>query len=383
MIRSSRRDPSEAADLFEPAVIHGNLFQALHFLRTNSNRPTAFPLIEAVGLLQMALLAAMFAWRPPPMPLGGILLSTLNHAVSGVLMVLIGLAGRSAWEAWKGRLAGYWKIVASWKWLGLTARLTLLHYIVSSVYSILKLLIPFYHHASFDSRLWELDRALFFGYSPNSLFLELFRQPMLLRLVDFIYADIFFAFLMVSFPFFISHPSDARRHAFFLGNAVLWFTGLCLYLLVPSIGPIYRFPEVFRGTDTLFPHSRILQTALIKNYTALEKVLAGVAPADLKLDFGIAAFPSLHVGLESYVALWIRGDSRVANRLAWGLSMVTFIGSVVTGWHYLVDALAGLMLAFLCYYFARFWESKLAGSDRSAIEPGSQPADGKEIITLP
>jgi len=64
---------------------------------------------------------------------------------------------------------------------------------------------------------------------------------------------------------------------------------------------------------------------------------------------GIAAFPSLHVAFEFLVWLWLRRVWRAGAMLFAIFTVLIFLGSVVTGWHYLIDALAGLALAFVAY----------------------------------
>src|SRR5262249_26055266 len=80
-------------------------------------------------------------------------------------------------------------------------------------------------------------------------------------------------------------------------------------------------------------------------------VWAGINPS-----LGIAAFPSLHVASQLYSALWVR---RLAPTLGFVLLLtvgVLFVGSIVTGWHYLIDSVAGLVLAGAAHrLWARAW----------------------------
>ena len=49
---------------------------------------------------------------------------------------------------------------------------------------------------------------------------------------------------------------------------------------------------------------------------------------------------------EVLVTLWIRGRWRLLFTL---IALIIFLGSVITGWHYLIDSIAGVILAILCY----------------------------------
>ena len=65
--------------------------------------------------------------------------------------------------------------------------------------------------------------------------------------------------------------------------------------------------------------------------------------------FGIAAFPSLHVGFQTFVFLWFRRLWLSGQIIFAIFVLLIFLGSVITGWHYLVDAYAGLLLAAIAY----------------------------------
>ena len=60
-------------------------------------------------------------------------------------------------------------------------------------------------------------------------------------------------------------------------------------------------------------------------------------------------FPSLHVAFQTFVFLWFR------RLWTWGevtfalFVFVIFLGSMITGWHYMIDGLAGLLLAWLVW----------------------------------
>lgn len=310
-------------------------------------------LIEGMCIAQIATAAVLLLWKKPPR-VAGVIAHTLGWLPFSILLLFVmGVGLRMGWERVRGRFSSYWGVVRSREWLVLSARLLVLNLVVALVYSLLKLFIPLINPASFDQRLWDLDRLLLGGRSPNIFFLELFRQPALFRAIDFIYGHIFFCFLLIQ-PLFLAVPSSEKRTRFFLGNALLWFSGACLYLLIPSIGPIYRFPEVFAGTDEFFPGSRAFQTLLMSNYSAVIGLASGLAPATpVSGSYGIAAFPSLHVAYESYVAMWVSGTSRPVGAALWFLTAVTLFGSVITGWHYWIDSIAGLLLGWLCFVSTR------------------------------
>jgi hypothetical protein len=246
--------------------------------------------------------------------------------------------------AWRqGRARAYLRVIRSRVWITDTLRLVVFGAWTSYTYGCIKLLIPVGHPRLFDQELWNLDARLFFGFSPNVFFLSIFSHPLVLKAIDWTYANIFLASLWISSIYFLSAPNRRLRIAFMSSNAALWLTGAWLYMLVPSLGPAYRFPDVWLPLSASLGRTQFLQRLLMTNY---QSALHG-GPANLL--YGVAAFPSLHVGFVTLVFLWMRRLERWGAVLFGTLTLLIFIGSVVTGWHYLVDSIAGLVLAWGCY----------------------------------
>jgi hypothetical protein len=218
-----------------------------------------------------------------------------------------------------------------------------------AAYGWIKLAVPLLHPRLFDQELWDLDAKLFLGHSPNEFFLALFSAPAVLRAIDWSYANIFYASLLIASAFFASSTSRRLRVAFMNSNVLLWLAGAWLYVAVPSLGPAYRFPEVWLPLAGLLDRTQTLQRVLMSNYQSVLAFLHGAANRPVQILFGIAAFPSLHVGFQTLAFLWMRRMWR-GGEVIFGVFVVAIlIGSLVTGWHYLIDGIAGIALAWLCY----------------------------------
>src|SRR5207248_3280852 len=89
----------------------------------------------------------------------------------------------------------------------------------------------------------------------------------------------------------------------------------------------------------------------MSNYTAVLASLRGT-PRPINILFGVAAFPSLHVAFQTLAFLWMRRLTSWGGTLFGIFALFIFIGSIVTGWHYLVDGIAGALLAWGCYIAA-------------------------------
>jgi len=302
---------------------------------------------EAFVLVNLAVIV-LFGIRSLPIVgdpvriVGGLLLSMCVQAILGV-------AVRSV-VALVRRDRGYFRVLRSGQWLRDTARLIVGGALIIFAYGWIKLVVPLYHPALFDQALWDLDQTLFFGISPAVFFLDLFGEPSLLRIVDWSYANIFLASTLLAGAYFFSEPSRRIRVAFFNGYALLWITGAWLYLLVPSLGPAYRFPEIWLAQGESLKVTQYFQALLMKNYRdVLRAGATGEVTTPIRIAFGIGAFPSLHVGFQTFVFLWMR-RLWTAGEVLFGLFvLVIFLGSMITGWHYLIDGLVGLALGWVCF----------------------------------
>lgn len=299
---------------------------------------------EAFTLANL-ILAALLLHRS--LPLAAPLFNVLAFASGLAMQALAGIAVRCAIAAAR-RDHAYLRIIRRRAWIADTLRLIAAGSFAVFTYGWIKLVVPLYHPTLFDQTLWDLDRALFFGLSPNVFFLDLFNGA--LRAFDWSYAMIFYVSTIVAFAYFLSHPSRRIRAAFANGNCVLWIAGAWLYFLVPSVGPAFRFPDLWLVHEQALARTQELQALLMRNYQNVLRAGAGEpVTRRIQLVFGIGAFPSLHVAFQMYVFLWMR-RLFTAGEVLFGLFVaIIFLGSMITGWHYLIDGLCGVALALACY----------------------------------
>lgn len=280
-----------------------------------------------------------------------------------------GIAVRCVIAKLRGELGAYLRILKTPGWLVDTARLVVFGALMVHTYFWIKLMVPLMHPRLYDQELWDLEQKMFFGYSPNILFLDLFSNQTVLRFIDVSYARIFFVSMTVAFMFFLSAPTRRLRAAFMAGNTFMWLVGAWLYMLIPSLGPAIRFPDVWIPFAAGLPMTQHFQAFLMHNYREVLRLPSGTAK-DVQLMFGVAAFPSLHVAFQTYVFLWMR-RLWVYGEIVFGVfALVILIGSVVTGWHYLIDGFAGILLAAASYLIgSRLWRFREWRRLRAARKP--------------
>jgi hypothetical protein len=325
-----------------------------------------YPLLDVIVLIHVALVHLLL--RSNGLALGvGALVNTLSKVGPPLAAsALAGLAVRAGWEWWHGRGREYLALLGRGRWLLSTARLLVGAILTSHFYLWLKLAVPLINARSYDQELWDLDRLLFFGVSPNELLVGSLSLPAFVRAMDLIYVIAFFVSVSIAIPLILAIPDDRRRFAYFIGHSALWIAGAWLYLLIPSLGPAYRFPDVWTEVYMLFRESRHLQYDLLQNYIRVTNFRDSGVLSSVNVAYGIAAFPSLHVGFQCFLMFWARRYSRA---LSWVLGLVVlamFVGSILTGWHYAIDGIAGLLLAALCYRLG----IRLAGRDDEDTRDG-------------
>ena len=307
-------------------------------------RPYFFEIFATLNLAAIAALAARTGMRVvPTIPktFYSMMLPLAAQMAGGIIVRLIVAARRN--EA-----SVLWRRYKSKGWWTDSLRLLIFGTILADAYSWVKLTIPVIHPVLYDRPLWELDRTLFFGFSPNIFFLNLFSPHAVLRVVDWSYANVFLASLFVAFGFFLSSPSRRIRVGFLSGMNILWMTGAWLYMLIPSLGPAYYFPDVWFAYSDALKRTQFLQSMLMRNYQNFLRVRAG-GNESVNIVLGIAAFPSMHVAFQTFVFLWFRRLWLSGQVIFAIFVLFIFLGSVITGWHYLIDAYAGLLLAAIAF----------------------------------
>lgn len=321
--------------------------------RTGPSAPlrwNALTAIELIVLVQLIAVQLVIASSGVTLVWASLFEWFLAVAPKIALQIAAGVLLRWLYNLMRGRGRDYLRSVLTREWLTTSVRLTAATTVALYTYGYPKLLLPFIASGNYDGILWKIDRAIFFGLSPNVFFLNLFSASTLLRTIDWSYANVFFATMAVAFPIVVSLPHSRIRVAYVTGYLLLWMIGIWGYYLLPALGPCYAFPEVWQELRDHLPASRYWQRALLQNYRlVLEAKETGAFPSGINIAYGIAAFPSLHVAVQFYVALWMRHIYR-PFALLWDLfTALIFIGSIVTGWHYMVDSLAGLLLGWICY----------------------------------
>jgi membrane-associated phospholipid phosphatase len=185
-----------------------------------------------------------------------------------------------------------------------------------------------------DHALIALDQRLF-GFQA-SLVLQRIISPRMTAWMIFAYF-----YHIINIPlvacFLYLYRDRARFREMMCGLIVVSFFGLLGYLLVPAIGPMYTLRDQFT-------------VPLHQSMWVFNRDMDFMDFARIRRD----VFPSLHVAISFVVWLYAYRNSK---KLFWILSPLVlslWLSTIYLRYHYLIDVVAGLILAPLCYGVANW-----------------------------
>ena len=158
----------------------------------------------------------------------------------------------------------------------------------------------------------------------------------------------FYPYLGMLLTIMVLQRDEDLARRFSVSFILLWLCSLFLVFLVPTWGPCFFFPELFAGLP--YTEAAKLQQELWQMKIELDN-----NPASPLSLFLISGFPSLHLAVPFFGALYLWGVNRVLSGLSFLYTVVTFGATLYLGWHYLLDNIGALVLA------AFFFRSSAAG----------------------
>jgi hypothetical protein len=275
---------------------------------------------------------------PPLLPVMG------KYFLAGIALFLLCTAlGR-------GSSLDYLRRIAKPDWIVLSLRLWVAILIFNYTYFWLKVCVPMVHPTLFDHTFERLDRLLHFGWSPSIVLTESVRGT-LLGWIDRWYG-LWLPTVSLTVAFFCAHPEDLARRRFVLSCVLVWVLGAWIYVALPALGPIYVFTDLWRDLLPEMPANAHAQRLLWENYQLIQRGIAEGQLYRFNPTRGIAAMPSLHVGVHWMFMLWMHRYARPLFIPYAAATFLTFLGSIITGWHYAIDGYVGILLGTLAYWLA-------------------------------
>jgi hypothetical protein len=308
--------------------------------------------VAGVWILVLAFGAVTAIWSehvgvPLRDPRGQMFENRLRSALE--LFVLLVLADALVRTLWKTRsLSGaYDTLRRRWPWRRIVLAVSGLvaYHIVYVCYRNLKSWDVF--NTPRDQELLAFERWLFLGHSPAHLLHQLIGHDHTAYLLMVVYRS--FTYLVpLSVVGALVFTDRIRDGYVFLTSAMwVWILGVGSYYLIPSLGPFASDPGEFAS----LPESAITRTQtgyLSGRANLLENPAAHDAFAS------ISAFASLHVAFSCLILFMLRYYGRYF--LAWLMTAyvsATMLATVYFGWHFVVDDVAGVLLAALAVVLGR------------------------------
>ena len=204
-----------------------------------------------------------------------------------------------------------------------------------------------------DDILIAADRALF-GVDVT-VWMQRFVHPRLNDILFVFYATYYFFALSLGLILWARDRSAARRFVFTL--MVCYYISYAGYFLIPALGP--RFAQASEYTVSLLttPVARTIADGI----NSLEKT---------KLD----VFPSGHtmIAVAVLIVAWKRARDVFWILLPVGTGLV--ISTVYCRYHYVVDLIAGILLAFIAVPLGDRLYEKLMARQRAGVRPSARPS---------
>ncbi|MFN2100322.1 phosphatase PAP2 family protein [Altererythrobacter sp. MF3-039] len=215
---------------------------------------------------------------------------------------------------------------------------------------VLNIFVPF----GADPLLADIDKALFFGVDPWVLLCW-----MNIEFANKFYHPGWFALMIIALMFLFAAPSSPEKTAMALSYFLLWsIVGPLVHTFFPAGGPIFferlGYGDRFAGLD---PGEQTLRAA---DYLWYNFYNGEFSPAA-----GISAMPSMHVTMSAWTVLCFYYFARRWWIPVAAISLYIAILSVALGWHYAVDGIAGIALAFAVYLGLRALFTRLLRGNNS------------------
>ena len=235
-------------------------------------------------------------------------------------------------------------------------------YSVLGIFRVFKPHIPQFIPFSWDATFVEWDRLLFFGWDGWEVTHALISADWASYVIDTFYIAWLYIVLAVFLAALCAPLVSRRRMACLISYALNWaFAGSLMAVIFSSAGPIF-LDRMFGDATFLAMHERL--EALHQNHHmwaifTSDLLWEGYIGAEGVPKFGISAFPSLHVAMAATVWFYARACGPVRGALGLAFFLIILVGSVHLGWHYLVDGLASLVLAWINWrlglWFSGWW----------------------------
>jgi hypothetical protein len=192
-----------------------------------------------------------------------------------------------------------------------------------------------------DSMLLRWDRWLFLDHSPAVLLHDLLGQDLAARLLSHLYESFSNVITIALVAALAFAPSVRSTYVAVVAAMWAWILGVGSYYVIPSLGPFHAAPQEFAGLTRTS-----IQGTQAEYVQQRDQLLAHPQAHDAFAQ--ISAFASLHCAMTCLVFLVARYYGlRVISWVAAAFLAGTVVATIYLGWHFAVDDIAGLIIAWV------------------------------------
>jgi hypothetical protein len=192
-----------------------------------------------------------------------------------------------------------------------------------------------------DDLLLRWDRWLFLDHSPAVLLHDLLGQDVAARVLTQLYESFSTVLTLALVAAMAFTPTVRAAYVFVVSAMWAWILGVGSYYLIPTLGPFHAAPAEFAGLTRTS-----IQSTQAAYVAQRDHLLAHPHAPDAFAQ--ISAFASLHCALTCLLFLMARFYGlRVLSWVAAAFLGCTVVATIYLGWHFAVDDIAGILIAWL------------------------------------
>ncbi|MDQ8755822.1 phosphatase PAP2 family protein [Sphingosinicella sp. LHD-64] len=204
----------------------------------------------------------------------------------------------------------------------------------------------------FDPLFAAMDRTLFLGHDPWRVTHALLSSPAATGLINAAYHGWFVPMALgVMICAWLPDSSYRLRTQYLLSYIAMWIgVGSVLAFLLPAAGPCFYShfvgpaPE-FQALMNRLAADQATLGAPLSALTFQNGLLDSFGSDTLRVGGGISAMPSVHNGLAALFAFAAFRLNRWAGWTMTAFAALIWIGSIHLGWHYAIDGIVSIALA--------------------------------------
>jgi hypothetical protein len=215
-------------------------------------------------------------------------------------------------------------------------------YVTYVAYRNLKDQLPFVREGVTDPFLHRVDRLLMLGNEPSAVLHDVLGTGFSAHFLSFVYVSYLF-FVPLTLAAALMWSRNVHRGFWYVTALCLnWSLGALSYYLLPSVGPRYADRDIVADLPATSVSS-------LQEYLERARLAVLADPSGTEVLHGIAGFASLHVSVVATALFFaIRAGMAPAIRAAgWAYLLLTTVATIYFGWHYLLDDVAGLVIAWI------------------------------------